>query len=176
MLQDDVSGPARLFQLSRAGGHLATIRADKEVPMAVKPIPEGYRTVTPYLVISGVAELIDFMKQAFGAEEVVRMARPDGAVMHGEVRVGDSVIMMGEESGPFEPMPAMIHLYVEDVDATYRRALEAGATSVREPADQFYGDRSGGVKDRFGNQWWIATHVEDVPPDELKRRAKAAMT
>jgi PhnB protein len=144
--------------------------------MAVKAIPEGYRAVTPYLVVPGVAQLMDFLKQAFGAEEVNRMARPDGTVMHGEVRIGDSVIMMGEVSGAFEPTAAMIHLYVEDVDATYRRALEAGATSVREPADQFYGDRSGGVKDRFGNQWWIATHVEDVSPDEMERRAKAVTT
>jgi PhnB protein len=142
--------------------------------MAVKPIPEGYRTVTPYLVISGVAELIDFLKQAFDAKEIHRMARPDGKIMHAEVKIGDSVIMMGEASGASAPMPAMIHLYVEDADATYRRALEAGATSVRELADQFYGDRTGGVKDRFGNQWWIATHIEDVPPDEMAKRAEAA--
>lgn len=143
--------------------------------MAVKPMPEGYHSVTPYLVVSGVTALIEFLKQAFGAEEIHRMARPDGTVMHGEVRIGGSAIMMGEASGAFEPMPAMIHLYVEDADATYRRALEAGAASVREPTDEFYGDRAGGVKDRFGNQWWIATHVEDVPPDEMARRAQAAM-
>ena len=142
--------------------------------MAVKPIPEGYHTVTPYLVVPGVARLIEFLQQAFDAEERHRMARPDGTIMHAEVRIGDSIVMMGEATGEFQPIPAMIHLYVADVDAAYRRALAAGATSVREPTDQFYGDRTGGVKDASGNQWWIATHVEDVPPEEMKRRSEAA--
>lgn len=143
--------------------------------MAVKAIPEGYHTVTPYLVVPGVAGLIEFLQQAFEAEERHRMARPDGTIMHAEVRIGDSIVMMGEATGEFQPKPAMIHLYVTDVDATYRRALAAGATSVREPTDQFYGDRTGGVKDASGNQWWIATHVEDVPADEMKRRSEAAV-
>ena len=143
--------------------------------MAVKPIPDGYHTVTPYLVVPRVAEVIDFLKQAFGAEEMFRMPRPDGAIAHAEVRIGDSMVMMGEPMGDFQPMPAMIHLYVDDADAMYKLALEAGATSVREPTDQFYGDRSAGVKDPAGNQWWIATHKEDVAPDELARRAEAAM-
>lgn len=142
--------------------------------MPVKPIPEGYHTVTPYLTVPGVARLIEFLKQAFGAEEKERMARPDGAVMHAEVRIGDSMVMLGEPSGNFSPMPAMIYLYVDDTDAAYRRALEAGATSMMEPADQFYGDRNAGVKDPSGNLWWIATHKEDVPPEEMKRRAEAA--
>lgn len=143
--------------------------------MAVRPIPEGYRTVTPYLVVPGVAKLIDFLKQAFGATERQRVARPDGSVMHAEVEIGDSVVMLGEPMGEVQPIPAMIHLYVEDADAAYRRALEAGAASVMEPTDHFYGDRSGGVKDFAGNHWWVATHVEDVPPEELKKRAEAAM-
>jgi PhnB protein len=143
--------------------------------MAVKPIPDGYHTVTPYLVVPRVAELIDFLKQAFGAEEMFRMPRPDGAIAHAEVRIGDSMVMMGEPMGQFQPMLAMIHLYVDDADTMYKRALEAGATSVREPTDQFYGDRTAGVKDPAGNQWWIATHKEDVAPDELARRAEAAM-
>jgi PhnB protein len=143
--------------------------------VAVKPIPDGYHTVTPYLVVPRVAELIDFLKQAFGAEETFRMPRPDGAIAHAEVRIGDSMVMMGEPMGQFQPMLAMVHLYVDDADAMYKRALEAGATSVREPTDQFYGDRTAGVKDPAGNQWWIATHKEDVAPDELARRAEAAM-
>jgi PhnB protein len=142
--------------------------------MAVRPIPEGYHTVTPYLVVPGVPELIEFLKQAFDARETGRFAGPDGTIMHAEVRIGDSPVMMGEPAGGVQPIPAMLHLYVEDVDAAYRRALAAGATSVREPADQFYGDRSAGVKDCFGNQWWMATHVEDVSPEEMERRAAAA--
>ena len=143
--------------------------------MAVKPIPDGYHTVTPYLTVQGVPKLIDFLKQAFEAQEIERMAQPDGTIRHAEVRIGDSVVMMGEAGGEREPMPSSIYLYVNDTDSVYRRALQAGATSLMEPADQFYGDRSAGVKDPSGNYWWIATHKEDVPPDELKRRAEAAM-
>ena len=142
--------------------------------MKVKPIPTGFHSVTPYLVVGGVAGVIDFMKEAFGAEEThPRMTRPDGAVMHAEVKVGDSILMMGEPVGSFGPMPGCFYLYVEDTDAVYRRALGAGATSVMEPADQFYGDRNAGVKDPSGTLWWIATHIEDVPPEELARRAAA---
>lgn len=143
--------------------------------MAVNYIPKGYHTVTPYLIVEGAAKLIDFLKKAFGAEERDRFTQPDGTIIHGEVKIGDSVVMMAEACGDFKPMPAMIHLYVPDTDATYRRALEAGAQSLREPADQFYGDRSGGVRDAFGNQWWIATHKEEVAPEEMKRRAEAAL-
>jgi len=143
--------------------------------MAVKPIPDGYHSVTPYLVVQGVAKLIDFLKQAFDAKEIERMAGPDGSVMHGEVRIGDSVVMMGEAWGESKPIAAALYLYVNDTDVTYRRALQAGATSLREPADQFYGDRSGGVKDPAGNQWWIDTRKEDVSPEELARRAETYM-
>lgn len=142
--------------------------------MAVKPKPEGYHSVTPYLVVDGADTLIEFVKQAFGAEETVRMGTPDGKVGHAEVRIGDSIVMLADASASEQgrPMPGMIHLYVEDTDKVYRRAIEAGGTSLREPADQFYGDRSGGVRDPVGNQWWIATHVEDVPPDEMAKRAQ----
>jgi PhnB protein len=144
--------------------------------MSVKPIPEGQSTVSPYLIVAGAAELIDFMKHTFGAQEVLRMARPDGAVGHAEVRIGDSNLMVAEASPPqVEVMTAMIHVYVDDADAVYKRALAAGATSMREPADQFYGDRTGGVKDAFGNQWWMATRKEDLSPEELQKRAAAAM-
>jgi uncharacterized glyoxalase superfamily protein PhnB len=143
--------------------------------MAVKPIPEGYHSITPYLTVPGAAKLLDFLKQAFEAEELHRMARPDGTIMHAEVRVGDSPVMMGEPMGSYEPMFGSLYLYVHDVDAVYKRALQAGATSTSEPADQFYGDRSAGIKDPVGNQWWIATHKEDVPPEEIARRAEACM-
>ena len=143
--------------------------------MAVKPIPDGYHSVTPYLLTSEAARLIDFLKQAFAADERERVSRPDGAIMHAEVKIGDSVVMMGEPMEPYGPMPASLYVYVHDMDAIYQRALQAGATSVMEPADQFYGDRSAGVKDPFGNLWWIATHKEDVPPDELAKQAQAYM-
>jgi len=143
--------------------------------MAVKAIPDGYHSVTPYLVVSGVATLLDFLTQAFEAHELHRMPRPDGTIMHAEVRIGDSRVMLGEPMGAAPPMPGSLYLYVNDVDAVYTRALHAGATSTSAPADRFYGDRSAGIKDPLGNQWWIATHQEDVPPEEIARRAEACM-
>jgi PhnB protein len=140
----------------------------------VKAIPDGYHTVTPYLVIPSVATVIEFVKGAFDATEKHVSRRPDGTIMHAEVKIGDSIIMMGESQGGGKNFPAMLHLYVEDTDAAYQRAIEAGAKSLREPATQFYGDRSAGVEDTLGNQWWMATHVEDVSPEEMERRMKAA--
>ena len=139
----------------------------------VRFMPEGYHTVTTYLLVRNAGGLIDFLQQVFDAKETERMQRPDGSIMHAEVRIGDSVVMIGEATADNAPMPAMLHVYLEDTDAAHRRALAAGATSLREPADQFYGDRTGGVQDVFGNQWWMATHVEDVPADEMRRRAEA---
>ncbi len=141
--------------------------------MAVNPIPDGYHTVTPYLLVSGVHMLIDFLKNAFDAEVPECMDAPDGTVMHAQVKIGDSFVMMGDPRGACEPTRASLYLYVPDTDAVYQQALKAGATSVMEPADQFYGDRNAGVKDPVGNTWWIATHVENVPPDELSKRALA---
>jgi PhnB protein len=145
--------------------------------MAVKPIPDEYHSVTPYLAVDGAQELLDFVQKAFGAEVTVHMPAPDGKVGHAEVRIGDSIVMLADAStsDQGQAMPGMLHLYVEDCDATYRRALDAGAGSLREPADQFYGDRTGGVRDPVGNHWWIATHVEDVPPEEMGKRAEEAM-
>lgn len=143
--------------------------------MGAKLIPEGYNSVTPYLVVQGADELIDFMKKTFDAEETERLARPDGTVSHAEVRIGDSIVMLGEPTERTDAQPAHLYVYVENTDATYQRALEAGAVSLMEPTDQFYGDRNAGVKDAFGNVWWIATHVEDVPPAELKKRVEASM-
>ncbi len=141
--------------------------------MALQPIPEGFHTVTPYLVVRGVDKLIDFLKKAFGAKERFRHQRPDGTTGHAEVTIGDSIVMMGEAGDPSKAMPATMYLYVNRVDETYKQAIQAGAKSMMEPTDMFYGDRSGGVIDPFGIHWWIATHTEDVPPDELARRAKA---
>jgi uncharacterized glyoxalase superfamily protein PhnB len=143
--------------------------------MAVKPIPEGFHSVTPYLVVQDVPKLLDFLKRAFTAQEIMRMPTPDGTIAHAEVRVGDSPIMMGEACNDFKPMPGSIYVYVDDTDATYQRALQAGATSLMEPANQFWGDRSASVVDPVGNHWWIATHIEDVEPAELAQRAEAAM-
>ncbi len=141
--------------------------------MPVKPIPEGYHSVTPYLIVEGASKLMEFLKEAFDAKETFRMNNSDGTVAHAEVRIGDSVVMLGEAGGEHTPMACAIHLYVNDMDTTYVRALEAGATSLREPRNEFYGDRSSGVKDQWGNRWWIVTHVEDVSSEEIERRAAA---
>lgn len=140
--------------------------------MAVKAVPDGYHTVTPYLVSSDAEQLLTFVKAAFGGKEKQVMRAPDGTIWHAEVLIGDSPVMLAQASPQHPAMQAGMYLYVPDTDATYRAALAAGATSTMEPADQFYGDRNAGVKDSLGNVWWIGTHVEDVAPDELQRRAK----
>ncbi len=140
----------------------------------VNPIPVGYRTVTPYLTVADADQLMRFVKAAFGAQEMFAHRAPDGSIQHAEAKIGDSIVMMGRVRGDMKPMPGMIYLYVPDVDSLYRAALAAGGKSVREPADQFYGDRTAGVEDPCGNQWYIATHIEDVSPDELIRRAAQA--
>ncbi len=130
--------------------------------MAVQAVREGFHTVTPYLVVRGVNQLIEFLQQAFGAVELYRGTGSAGGI-HAEVKIGDSMVMIGGDglrSG--EPMPAMIFLYMPDVDAVYQRALQSGATSIMEPEDQPQGDRMAGVKDVCGNMWYIATHIEDV--------------
>lgn len=141
--------------------------------MAVDPKPEGYHTITPYLIVKRAAEFIEFTKQAFAAQEKERFPTPDGKVMHAGVKIGDSIMMLSDSSAEFEPTRSSIHLYVDDVDATYKHALQAGGESLREPGDQFYGDRSAGIEDGFGNQWWLATHVEDVSPEEMQKRQAA---
>ena len=143
--------------------------------MGATAVPEGYHTVTPYLTVGGVPRLIEFLKQAFDGQEIERVPGPDGAIMHAKVRIGDSVVMMGEARGTWQPMPGSLYVYVSDTDAVYKRALQAGATSVMEPADQFYGDRNAGVKDPVGNHWWMATHKEDVSPEELAKRVEAEL-
>lgn len=141
--------------------------------MAVKPIPEGYHTITPYLTVQGADQLSDFLKQVFAATEIERMTNTDGTIQHVEVRIGDSVLMISEARGECKPMPAAFYLYISGVDAVYQRALAAGATSLMEPTNTFYGNRESGVQDQFGNSWWIATHVEDVSLQEIQKRAEA---
>ena len=143
--------------------------------MATKPIPYGLHTVTPYVIVENAQALLDFVTKVFDAGERELIRGPDGRIGHAEVTIGDSVIMLADKPPNREAMPASLYLYVDDTDARYKRALEAGATSVMEPADQFYGDRNAGVKDPTGNIWWIATHFEDVSPEELARRAKTRM-
>lgn len=142
--------------------------------MAAKPIPDGYHTITPYLVVRGAAKTIEFAKQAFGAEFAFEpMKRPDGTIMHAELKIGDSRVMISDATEQHPATQSMLHLYVPNVDAIYQRAVAAGGTSAMEPSDQFYGDRGGSVKDPSGNHWYIATHKEDVAPQELKKRAEA---
>lgn len=142
--------------------------------MAVNPIPPEYGTVTPYLVVNGASALIDFAKQAFGAEEIARMPGPGGTIGHAEIRLGDRVIMLAD-AGPENPaQSANLVLYVNDCDSTYRKALGAGGVKEMEPEDQFYGDRRAGVA-AFGVSWWIHTHIEDVSPEEMQKRMAAMM-
>ena len=143
--------------------------------MSTSPIPAGFSTVTPYLLVQGVPALLAFLEKAFAAERTECTELENGTIMHAQVRIGDSMVMMGESPGDeWKPMPGFLYVYVEDADSVYAQALAAGGTSVQEPRDEFYGDRTSGVKDPCGNLWWIATHVEDVAPDEIARRAAAA--
>ena len=148
---------------------------------SVKPIPDGYPQVSPSLVIDGAAQAIDFYTQVLGATERMRMGGPDGRVGHAEIQFGDSVVMLADEYpdmgyvGPkaIGGSPVTIAVYVEDVDTTFDAAVKAGATSYRAVENQFYGDRSGQFEDPFGHRWNVSTHVEDVPPDEMAKRAAA---
>jgi len=151
--------------------------------MATKSVPEGYHAATPYLIVKGAAEAIEFYKRAFGATELLRMADPQGRVGHAEIKIGDSVIMLADAHpamgyrGPrsLGGSSVSILLYLEDVDTVFERAVKTGARALRAVANQFYGDRSGTLEDPFGHVWTVATHVEDVPPEEMQRRAGAAM-
>lgn len=142
--------------------------------MAVKAIPEGYHSVIPYILSEDAPALIAFLKQVFEATEQC-LIEHEGQIRHAEMKIGDSVVMLGQACGEWKAMPNGTYVYVNDVDAVYQRALKAGATSLMEPTNQYYGDRSGGVKDAMGNVWWIATHVEEVPREELEKRGQAAM-
>lgn len=147
----------------------------------VQPIRDGYRGMTPYLCVKGASEAIEFYTRAFGAEEVMRVTGPGGVVGHAELKIGDGMVMLADEhpdmgfTGPrtLGGSPVVIHLYVPDVDAFVRRAIDAGATALRPLADQFYGDRACKLEDPFGHIWNFATHIEDVSPEEIQRRADA---
>jgi PhnB protein len=151
--------------------------------MSVRPIPEGYRTITPYLAVDDAAEAIEYYKRAFGAKERGRMEAPGGKIGHAELELGDSLVMLSDALPQFSTRPptelggtsVSVFMYVEDVDAVVKQAVDAGGTVTIEVADQFWGDRFGTVQDPFGHLWSIATHVEDVAPEEMAERAKAAM-
>jgi PhnB protein len=148
-----------------------------------KPIPDEYPRVTPYLFVDGASEAIGFYCSVLGAKERTRMPGPDGRVFHAELELGDSMVMLGDENpdiavrGPraIGGTPVMLHVYVEDADTVFERAIAAGAKALRPVEDQFYGDRSGRFEDPFGHQWDVATHVEDVGPDEMRKRAAATI-
>lgn len=149
---------------------------------AVNPIPAGYHTATPYLVVKNAPAAIDFYKQAFGAQEIFRMPRPDGVIMHAEIQIGDSRFMLGDEAAgqgrspqSLNGTPVSIYLYVEDADSAFRQATAAGATPSMPLQDMFWGDRYGRLTDPFGHQWHVATHKEDVSPQEMGQRAAAAV-
>jgi uncharacterized glyoxalase superfamily protein PhnB len=140
----------------------------------VKPVPEGYRTVTPYLIVQDATALLEFVRKVFNAKVVEEHRTPEGNVVHADFMIGDSHVMAAQGNERWRATPGTILLYVEDADATYKAALDAGGVSVQEMTTQFYGDRSGGVQDPAGVTWWISTHVEDVPREELERRMAAA--
>jgi len=150
--------------------------------MTVKAIPEGYNTVTPYLIIEGAAEAIEFYKKAFGAIELFRFPAPEGKIGHAEIKIGDSPIMLADaypNMGYKDPKsiggsPVSLMIYIEDVDTVFNRAVAGGATVKEAVTNKFYGDRSGSLIDPFGHVWHVATHMEDVPMEEMEKRAKAA--
>jgi PhnB protein len=142
--------------------------------MTAKPIPDDYHSLTPYLTVRGAAKAIDFLKQAFGAQITHEpLNRPNGTIMHAEVKIGNSRVMIADESEMARATTSTLYLYVPNVDSVFQQALKAGGTKIMEPMDMFYGDRSGGITDPFGNSWYIATHKEDVAPTELAKRAQA---
>jgi PhnB protein len=144
--------------------------------MAVKPIPDGYHTVTPYLTVPDLPRMLEFAKAAFDAHVYEALADESGMIRHAEMQIGSSRVMVGQARADYPATQSKLYLYVENTDDVYARAMAAGAKSILAPMDQFYGDRNAAVDDPLGNQWWIATHVEDVTPEEMARRAKEQMT
>jgi PhnB protein len=148
-----------------------------------QPVPEGYHTITPYLAVDSAAEAIDFYRRAFGAKERVRMDGPGDSIMHAELEIGDSLIMLSDPFPQASTVPpkqlggtsVSIFVYVENIDELYKKAIDAGASSLMEPDDMFWGDRFGSVQDPFGHSWTIATHIEDVAPEEMQRRSEEFM-
>lgn len=157
LVEDPSGNPVELFE-----------RSEKPV----KPVPDGYHTVTPFLLSQNASGLIDFIKKAFDGKVNYMMKSDDGVIRHSTVKIGNSMVMIADGTGRNKKMSCMLHIYVDDVDAVYEQALKAGGKSLREPEDQFYGDRSAGIEDEWGNQWWIATHIEDVNDEEIEKREK----
>lgn len=143
--------------------------------MTVSAIPNGYHTVTPYLAVRSAAQLIDFMKRAFKATEISRHASPDGRIMNAVLKIGDSILWLADAPDGKTSQHAQFYLYVRDADSVYQEALAAGGTSLEQPADVFYGDRRAGVTDPFGNHWWIATHIKDPSPEDIRRGEEARL-
>ena len=189
----DPKGTVRkVYEKVDPNGHEHTLLADikqmqksdrsKTMTSNVKPIPEGYHSVTPYLIMKNAGAAIEFYKNAFGAIELFRMPQPDGKIGHAEIKIGDSPIMLSDEHPEMQYLgpesiggtPVSLMIYVDDVDAVFKRAIDKGATEQKAVQDQFYGDRSGSLVDPFGHIWHIATHTEDVSPEEMEKRAKAA--
>jgi|SRR5687767_6815062 len=189
----DPKGTVRkVYEKVDPNGHEQTLLADikqmqesnrsKTMTTNVKPIPEGYHSVTPYLIMKNAGAAIEFYKNAFGAIELFRMPQPDGKIGHAEIKIGDSPIMLSDEHPEMQYLgpqtiggtPVSLMIYVDDVDTVFKRAIDKGATETKAVQDQFYGDRSGSLVDPFGHIWHIATHTEDVSPEEMEKRAKAA--
>ena len=141
--------------------------------MKRSPVPDGYHSITPYLKLPNAGRLVKFLKDAFGGVETARLTKPDGSLLHAEVRIGDSLVMVHELPSQGKPKPSMLYLFVEDVDETYKRALEAGGTSVTEPTNMYYGDRVACVRDVSDNDWWIATRLETPTLEGVQERATA---
>jgi PhnB protein len=175
----------RACSLRAANPQPSTCNLKEKIMSKVSPIPKGYNSITPYLIIKGAAQAIDYYKKIFGATEVFRMDTPDGKVGHAELQIGDSRIMLAEEqpnmgaghasAASIGASPVSLYLYLPDVDRVVERAVSAGAKTLKPVQDQFYGDRSGFIQDPFGHLWGIATHIEDVAPQEMAERAKKAM-
>jgi len=144
----------------------------QSVTSRVNPIPQGYGTVTPYLIVDGVPRLIDFLRETFHAEVRGRINDKENHVGHAEVKIGNSIVMMADSTPQYSPIPSQLYVYVDSVDDTYMRAMKAGGTTEQEPTTQFYGDRTAAVKDPTGNVWWIATHVEEISAQDMEKRMK----
>jgi len=148
---------------------------EKTKSKSVRAVPEGFQTVTPYLVVDNAAKLIEFIKNTFDSKVTFISNRDENKIMHATVSIGTSTIMISDIMEGMQPQTAMLYLYLEDADGVFKKAMDGKATLVREPKTEFYGDRAGAVKDEWGNVWWIATHVEDVDPEELDRRLKEVL-
>jgi PhnB protein len=151
---------------------METVKSNLHRSKSATSIPQGFHTITPFLLADDASELIQFLERAFEGGVTYKMTSEDGIVRHATVKIGDSIVMVSNGTEVYQPMPCILHVYVEDADSVYQNALSAGGISIQEPRNEFYGDRTSAIKDRWGNQWWIATHMEDVDEEEMKKREK----